>query len=206
MLRDGVFWALIFNSFFDLSLLLLATTMQDIAEAIVKQARMLPVDTGVALECNGAVITKVAVTGGFGFQVTDTTHKIGDRYVSLLFPMVAVHEAVVSFLTTGHEHEEDFKQRYNPVVFHANGLPLLKFQWNDKKARQSAQRLVSQLLLQPPLCHDMQTAAQSSLSFGARGLSGWDIGSVQPMNEDAQETPKKKRVRSDSEEEEDDEL
>ena len=71
MLRDGVFWALIFNSFFDLSLLLLATTMQDIAEAIVKQARMLPVDTGVALKCNGAVITKVAVTGGFGFQVTD---------------------------------------------------------------------------------------------------------------------------------------
>jgi hypothetical protein len=179
--------------------------MQDIAEAIVKQARTLPGDTGVALKCNGAVITKVKVTGGFGFQVTDTTYKIYDTYATLLFPMAAVHSAVLSFLTAGHVHEEDFASRYNPVVFHANGMPLLTFGWNDKKARQSAQRLVSQLLLQPPLCHDMQTAAQSSLSVDARGLSGWDIGSVQPMNEDAQETPKKKRVRSDSEEEEDDE-
>ena len=90
---------LIFNSFFDLSLLLLATTMQDIAEAIVKQARTLPGDTGVALKCNGAVITKVKVTGGFGFQVTDTTYKIWDTYATLLFPMAAVHAAVLSFLT-----------------------------------------------------------------------------------------------------------
>ena len=90
---------LIFNSFFDLSLLLLATTMQDIAEAIVKQARTLPGDSGVALECNGAVITKVKVTGGFGFQVTDTTYKIADTYATLLFPMAAVHAAVLSFLT-----------------------------------------------------------------------------------------------------------
>ena len=86
----------------------------------------------------------------------------------------------------------------NRPLFHANGLPLLTFEWNDKKARESAQRYVSQLLLQPPLCHDMQTAAQASLSVDARDLSGWDIGSVQPMNEPMNEDAQE---RSDSEEE-----
>ena len=167
--------------------------MQDIAEAIVKMARTLPVDTGVALKCNSAVITKVAVTGGFGFEVTSA-----DKTSSLLFPMATVNAAVVSFLTTGRVHEKDFNSRHHPVVFHANGLPLLTFEWNDKKARESAQRYVSQLLLQPPLCHDMQTAAQASLSVDVRGLSGWDIGSVQPMNEPMNEDAQE---RSDSEEE-----
>ena len=166
--------------------------MQDIAEAIVKMARTLPVDTGVALKCNSAVITKVAVTGGFGFEVTSA-----GKTSSLLFPMAAVNAAVVSFLTTGHVHPDD-GSTYHPVVFHANGLPLLTFEWNDKKARESAQRYVSQLLLQPPLCHDMQTAAQASLSVDARDLSGWDIGSVQPMNEPMNEDAQE---RSDSEEE-----
>ena len=44
--------------------------MQDMAEMIVEQARMMPTERGVALTCNGARIAKVEVTGGFGLEVT----------------------------------------------------------------------------------------------------------------------------------------
>ena len=167
--------------------------MQDIAECIVMKSRMLPVETGVALQCNGAMIAKVAVTGGFGFEVTSA-----DKKSSLLFPKAELHRAVESFLTAAHVVAVDGAARYKPVVCHANGLPLLSFEWNDIKAKRLAQRSVSDILLQPPLCHEMQTAAKTSLSFDARGRHGWDIDSVQPMNEDPQEA-------SESHEEDDDE-
>ena len=44
--------------------------MQDMAEMIVEQARIMPTERGVALTCNGARIAKVEVTGGFGLEVT----------------------------------------------------------------------------------------------------------------------------------------
>ena len=71
--------------------------MEDIAECIVKKARMMPVDTGVALKCNGVIIAKVAVTGGFGLEVTS-----GDKKAALLFPMAEIQAAVTSFLTAAH--------------------------------------------------------------------------------------------------------
>ena len=152
--------------------------MQDIAEAIVKRARMLPLDTGVELCCNGAVIKKVKVTGGFGLQVSSK-----DETSLLLFPMAEMEMATLSFLTTARKTATDMEGKNFPSVHRANGLPLLSFEWNNTKAREGARRSVSRLLLNPPLCRDMQTAAETSVAFDARGREGWDIGSVsEPPN------------------------
>ena len=43
--------------------------MEDIAEQIVRTARMMPSKTAVVLTCNDVSIAKVAVTGGVGFEV-----------------------------------------------------------------------------------------------------------------------------------------
>ena len=67
------------------------------AELIVNQAKTMPIETGVALECNGARIAKVSVTGGFGgYNVTSA-----DGKSRLIFPMAEVTRAVESFLTEG---------------------------------------------------------------------------------------------------------
>ena len=47
----------------------LAGRMQDMAEMIVEQARMMPAERGVALTCNGARIAKVQLNDGFGLEV-----------------------------------------------------------------------------------------------------------------------------------------
>ena len=61
--------------------------MEDIAEQIVKRARMMPEDTGVRLEANGVVIAKVKVTGGVGVEVRSGS-------ATLLFAMTAIKTAV----------------------------------------------------------------------------------------------------------------
>ena len=63
--------------------------MQDIAEIIVKKARMMPVDIGVALESNGATIAKVKVTGGIGLEVKVAGGAFTSEDRALLFPMVS---------------------------------------------------------------------------------------------------------------------
>jgi hypothetical protein len=43
--------------------------MDELATLIVKRARPMPVDTGIACNCNGAILAKVKVTGGVGVEV-----------------------------------------------------------------------------------------------------------------------------------------
>ena len=148
--------------------------MQEIAEQIIKKARMMPIDTGVTLECNGARITKVAVTGGFGWEVTSANKK------SLLFPMAHMKAAVESFLTAGHCAEVEHCLKYRPTICHGNGLQLLQFDWHwhEDKDNEKVKRRLYNLLLDPPLSSDMHSLAKASLSFDSRGYIGWDIDSV----------------------------
>ena len=67
--------------------------MEDIAEQIVRTARMMPSKTAVVLTCNDVSIAKVAVTGGVGFEVRA-------RDACLLFPFKEVRPAAECFVTT----------------------------------------------------------------------------------------------------------
>lgn len=127
--------------------------MQDMAELIVIQAKTMPIETGVALECNGARIAKVAVTGGFGgYNVTSA-----DGKSRLIFPMAEVTRAVESFLTEGRFGVEagDWERHASPTVRHANGLRLLTFSWNKSGVGQGTKAdalcAVERLLLYPPV-------------------------------------------------------
>ena len=151
--------------------------MQDIAEIIVKKAQIMPVDTGVALESDGATIAKVKVTGGFGIEVTSA-----DR--ALLFPMAELPMAVQSFLTAARLGGNNVY----PTVRHTNGVPLLRFDWTCKKERAHAACSVSRLLLHPPLCREIEAPAEATIPFDARGRVGWDVDCVHPMVEDPQES------------------
>ena len=144
--------------------------MDDIANLIVKKARSTPEDTAVGLQCNNVTITKVLVTGGFGLQI-----KFQDTY--LLFPISEAKGAVTCFLNAAHHAGiGDPASKFNPTVFHANGIPLITFQLNDTKATQSLARL----LLNPPLSDiEIETA-----SFDARGLVGWSVDTPVPSESD----------------------
>lgn len=160
-------------------------------------ARTVPDDTGVGLTCNRSTITKVEVTGGFGLEV-----KSSGKESPLIFSMASVLSAVEAFLTAAHISYPD-ETGYNlskrhPTVYHTNGLPLLGFEWNDKKARAQAQRSLSRILLNPPLCPEMEKCPKASISFDARGHVGWDTDcvAISPLVEDEQ------KEESDAEKEE----
>ena len=142
--------------------------MEDMTDLIVKRARTMPVDTGIALKCNGAVLAKVKVTGGVGVEVRAEGS-------TLLFPMAQLDMAVVSFLTSAHTAPgfDILKDLYRPTIRHANGLALLRFEWNDKKERASAQKTIAQYIMKPPLCTSTALEA-SSQPFDARGQVGWE--------------------------------
>ena len=161
--------------------------MQDIAEVIVKKARMMPVDIGVALESNGATIAKVKVTGGVGLEVKVTAGVFTCEERALLFPMAELPMAVQFFLTAAHLGGDQNAEKYHPTVWHTNGVPFLRFEWNCKKARAQAACSVSRLLLRPPLCREIEAPAEASIPFDARGRVGWDVDSVSPMVEETQE-------------------
>ena len=144
--------------------------MEDIAELIVKKAQAVPIDTGIALTCNNARITKVAVTGGVGLEVTYEGKM-------LLFPMTEIKTAVQSFMTAVHLSGADMASKYDPKVYHANGVPLMKFEWNCKKSRAKAEASMYRILQKPPLCSEMETE-KASIPFDARGRDGWDVDSV----------------------------
>ena len=145
--------------------------MEDIAEQIVKKARMMPLKTGVVLKCNGVSVAKVAVTGGVGIEVRVP-------YDSLLFPFAEIDAAVESFMTAAHQAADaELSQpsdRHYPVVRHTNGIPLLRFEWNDRAARQKAQVGIAHILKHPPLSDKTATVESSTEPFDARGLVGWD--------------------------------
>ena len=143
--------------------------MEDMTDLIVKRARTMPVDTGIALKCNGAVLAKVKVTGGVGVEVRAEGS-------TLLFPMAQLDMAIVSFLTSAHTAQgfDILKDLYRPTIRHTNGLALLRFEWNDKKERAAAQKSIAQYIMKPPLCPS--TALDpSSQPFDSRGVSGWEI-------------------------------
>ena len=86
-----------------------------------------------------------------------------------------------------HLGGNDNSEKYHPTVRHMNGVPLLRFEWNCKKARAQAARSVAHLLLYPPLCREIESPADASIPFDARGHDGWDVDSVRPMVQDPQE-------------------
>jgi hypothetical protein len=138
--------------------------MNDIADLIVKKARSTPEDTAVGLQCNNVTITKVLVTGGFGLQIKSQ----GSHF---LFPISEAKGAATCFLTAGRCAGVDANAWFHPTVLHANGIPLLKFEWNDNKERKAAIQSLAHLLLNPPLSDiEMETA-----SFDARGHAGWSV-------------------------------
>ena len=145
--------------------------MQDVADCIVKRARTMPVETGVALRSNRARIAKVAVTGGFGLEVSFAES-------SLLFPMAEIQVAVESFLTSAHMGNVEFSEKHHPVVYHGNGVPLLRFEWNSTSQKVKAHRSVVHFLRNPPLCRGMETPERASVEFDSRGCAGWDVESV----------------------------
>ena len=83
--------------------------MEDIAELIVKKARTVPIDTGIALTCNNARIAKVAVTGGVGLEVTYDGKM-------LLFPMAEMTTAVQSFMAAAHLSGADIASKHDLKV------------------------------------------------------------------------------------------
>ena len=132
--------------------------MEDIAESIVAQSRMMPLHTGVSLVSGSVTITKVAVTGGMGFEVAD-------KKSSLLFPMAEVRAAVVSFLTSGWDQEKRKRPHCTTLtVRHANGLAILMFSWHCKAQNEQAIQELTRMLLQPPLCNEMLTMSTSAVS------------------------------------------
>ena len=146
--------------------------MQDVAAIIVRKAMMMPMDTGVGLECNGATITKVRVTGGFGLEVAS-----GGR--TLLFPMAGLLAAVESFLTTAHLGNGNQNDVCHVCdVRHTNGVPLLQLYWNDDKRKRQVVRSVSDILLCPPICREAETPPESTVPTDVRGLVGWDVDSA----------------------------
>ena len=142
--------------------------MEDIAEQIVKRARMMPEDTGVRLEANGVVIAKVKVTGGVGIEV-----RSGEA--TLLFAMAAIKTAVQCFLTSARMAPNvGNADRYVPTLRHANGIAMQSFQWSDKKERASAAAFVVDILQTPPLCEETTTLEKAVTPMDARGLVGWE--------------------------------
>ena len=89
--------------------------MEDIAEQIVKKARMMPQKTGVVLKCNGVSIAKVAVTGGVGIEVRVP-------YESLLFPFaeIKINAAVECFATAAQKTPDtEYDDRIPPSKQHS---------------------------------------------------------------------------------------
>lgn len=132
--------------------------MQDVASLIVTLARTMPVDTGVALTCNGVVVAKVRITGGVAFEVRSGS-------AALLFAPAHVAAAARAFLTEAHTSATDQCEKHTPVVRHVNGIALLKFTWNCEDNRQRAVQSVVDTLLAPPLC------AKTSLEAAATPLA-----------------------------------
>eukprot|EP00966_Prymnesium_polylepis_P069174 1607544-Prymnesium_polylepis.1 len=139
--------------------------MDHIAEQIVTKARMTPLETGVALECNGVVIAKVAVTGGIGFEV-----RIANA--SLLFPYAEVNVAAECFLTTACTAPG--AAIHDLAVRHTNGISLLSFDFVSIDQRTNAEVSVVHILKQPPLCTKTATVENSTEPFDAQGLVGWN--------------------------------
>ena len=142
--------------------------MEDIAEQIVRTARMMPSKTAVVLTCNDVSIAKVAVTGGVGFEVRA-------RDACLLFPFKEVRPAAECFVTTAHEYREDRRVCPPPlVVHHMNGIPMLSVEWNCADRRHEAIRSITRILERPPLCDKPATVEGSTVPFDATGLPDWD--------------------------------
>ena len=142
--------------------------MEDIAEQIVRTARMLPSKTAVGLTCNGVSIVKVAVTGGVGFEVRA-------RDGRLLFPFAEIWAAAECFVTTAHEYREDRRVCPPPlVVHHINGMPMLSVEWDCAARRHEAIDSITRILKYPPLCDKPATVEGSTVPFDATGLPDWD--------------------------------
>ena len=142
--------------------------MEDIAEQIVKKARMMPQKTGVVLKCNGVSIAKVAVTGGVGIEVRVP-------YESLLFPFAEINAAVECFVTAAQKTpgtERD--DRWYPYVYHTNDIPLLHFEWSNRVERKKALVSIARILKHPPLSDKTANVESSTKPFDARGFVGWD--------------------------------
>ena len=141
--------------------------MDEMADMIVKKARTMPVDTGIAVTCNGVVLAKVKVTGGVGVELRA-------QGSTLLFPMAQVDMALVAFISAAHTAPRGFddKDLYVLTIRHANGIALLQLNWNSKETA-AAQKMLAQYIRKPPLCP--HTALEtSSQPFDARGMSGWE--------------------------------
>eukprot|EP00966_Prymnesium_polylepis_P198192 4592503-Prymnesium_polylepis.1 len=121
---------------------------------------MIPLETAVALECNGVVIAKVAVTGGIGFEV-----RIANA--SLLFPFAEVTVAAECFLTTACRVPG--ADKHDLTVRHTNGIALLSFDFVSTDRRTNARVSVVRILKQPPLCTKTATVQDSTKPFDARG-------------------------------------
>ena len=119
----------------------------------------------MALECNGVVIAKVAVTGGIGYEVLS-----GDA--SLLFPYAKVKGATECFLTTARNAPGAVI--HDMTVRHINGISMLNFGWYEHTERAKAHVSVARILKQPPLCTKPATLQDSTEPFDARGLVGWN--------------------------------
>ena len=152
--------------------------MQDLAETILRVARTMPVDTGVALTSNGATIAKVKVTGGVGFEVRSPS-------AALLYPPVAVKDAARAFLNESHVTGKDHKDKYRPTIHHTNGIAIHSFEWNCTKERHEAMQVVVKTLLCPPLCA-ATSLESSSIALDISGGDGWSLtsGVLHSMLED----------------------
>ena len=145
--------------------------MDDIAEQIVKKARMMPQKTGVVLKCNGVSIAKVAVTGGVGIEVRVP-------YESLLFPFAEINAAVECFVTAAQKTpgtERD--DRWYPYVYQSHerhSARLLHFEWSNRVERKKALVSIARILKHPPLSDKTANVESSTKPLDARGFVGWD--------------------------------
>ena len=120
--------------------------------------------------------------GAFALGWAPVQLKEVPRLDELLAEMKA---AVQSFMTAAHLSGADADSKHYPKVYHANGVPLMKFEWN-KKSRAKAEASMHRILQNPPLCSEMETE-KASIPFDARGRDGWDVDSMVHMTESEDE-------------------
>ena len=150
--------------------------MDELAEHIIKKARTVPVKTSISFDLHGVSLTKVAVVGGFGLEVT---LKNGN---TLLYPYSQAQYAIECFIQSGLEADErSHKCTRSSCVFHGgSGHVFANFTEIQSTDAKHVRKLLLHTLKAPPLFNQDAEAPNASSSIDVREMIGW-------MPEDAPE-------------------
>jgi hypothetical protein len=87
--------------------------------------------------------------------------------------MAQLDMACSAFTTTARMAPDiDHISKFDPTVYHANGISLMKFEYNCKKSRADAHKTIARYMQTPPLCKKTEVEPFSQ-AFDARDKVGW---------------------------------